>query len=112
MTTLEKPPDYKEYASPVRLLLIIAAAVFVTEAGLMILLIILPPLPEVVTAMLDALVLTILIYPVLYRYVMRPMTQHINERQQVEVALRQMHDELELRVEERTHELTRANAEL
>ncbi len=112
MLTLEKLPDPKRYASPLRFLIIIAAAVFMIEAGVMILLIILPPLPEVVAALFDALLLTILIYPILYRYVVRPMNQHIDERRQVEAALRRAHDELELRVQERTEELTIANAEL
>ncbi len=72
MLTLEKPPDPKRYTSPLRFLIIIAASVFTIEAGMMILLIILPPLPEAAAALFDALLLTILIYPVLYRYVVRP----------------------------------------
>jgi len=46
------------------------------------------------------------------RLELRGVTRDITERRQAEVALRQAHDNLEQRVQERTRELTRVNAEL
>jgi hypothetical protein len=94
------------------LLTIIAAAVFITEAGIMILLLILPPLPHAVAAPLDAALVTIVIFPILYRFVVHPMTLHINERERAEAALRRIQDDLEVRVQQRTAELARANETL
>ncbi len=71
-------------SSPVRLGLTITAVVFVAEATVMSLLIILPPLPPFLTALLDACLLTVLVSPALYFYLLRPMTQQIAEREQAE----------------------------
>jgi len=102
----------KAYASPFRLLALIAVSVFVIEALVMILLLGLPPMPHALSAPLDALLVTILMYPVLYRNVVRPMSRHIDERRQAEAALRCAHDDLETRVAERTAELAQVNQAL
>ncbi len=105
-------PPPKRYASPLRLLGLIAASVFVVEALVMVLLIILPPMPHTVTAPFDATLVTILMYPILYRFVVRPMTLHIDERKRAEAALGRAYAEMELRVRERTAEFAQANESL
>ncbi len=60
----EPPPKTSIYDSPFRLLGIIAASEFVSDALVIVILGILPPVPPVVGALLDATLLTIFIYPI------------------------------------------------
>jgi PAS domain S-box-containing protein len=108
----EQPSTTSTYDSPFRLLAIIAASVFVSEALVMIVLLVLPALPHAVAVPLDATLVTILIYPILHRFVVHPMTLHISERRQAEAALRRIQDDLELLVQQRTAELAQANETL
>src|SRR4030065_90135 len=72
------------YHSPSRLLVIIFVSVFLTEAFIMFLLSILPPLPTWMWAMLDATLLITLLSPVLYFFAFRPLILQISERKQAE----------------------------
>jgi len=78
----------------------------------MLLLMILPPLPGWPAAFLDAALLAVILFPILYLFVFRPMALHIVEREQMESALRQAQAELEARIQERTAELERINKDL
>lgn len=72
----------------------------------------LPPLPYVVVALVDSSLLTLLVFPILYTLSFRPLLTQIAERQRAEEALRRSHDDLELRVEERTREVEKGNEAL
>jgi PAS domain-containing protein len=63
--------------------------IFVSEALIMFLLLHLPPLPGQVEALFDALVLSVLVFPILYLCAFRPLVRHITERKRAEEALRE-----------------------
>jgi two-component system, cell cycle sensor histidine kinase and response regulator CckA len=98
--------------SPVRLLIIITAALFCAEAVIMLVLPILPPLTLFQLALLDAILLTVIIFPVLHIFLVRPIRFHIHQRELFEKALHRSNLELEERVRMRTAELEEANAHL
>lgn len=72
----------------------------------------LPILPVPVEMFFDASLLTLIVFPLLYVLVFRPMRLHIEERFHAEEGLREAKDKLEIRVKERTEELNRSNKEL
>ena len=96
------------YLSPAQLLALTALAIFVAEAVIMFLLPLIGPIPMMYEAILDAVLLTILVAPVLSFLLFRPMVLHINERKSAERALLYVNANLESRVKERTEELTRS----
>ncbi len=63
--------------SPLRLLLMLVAAVFVGEALVMVALEMLPPMPRAVENVLDAAVLVVLLGPMFYFLMFRPLTQTV-----------------------------------
>jgi PAS domain S-box-containing protein len=75
----EAPPDHPRAGgrrpSPVRVLAQVAAAIFAVEVVIMGVLALLPRLPSLVEALLDATLLTALSAPVLWRVVARPWQQ-------------------------------------
>lgn len=79
--------DQPAQVSPWRLLLAVAGAVFFAEALVMCLLPVLPPLSPLGVTLLDATLLTVVVSPVLYLYLLRPMMRHIAERRHAEAAL-------------------------
>jgi len=87
--------------SPARLVLIIAAVIFFEELGTLLLLNLLPPMTDLVESLIDASLLVVLVVPALYYFQLRPMRQHLRER-----------DELEARISERTADLSRTSQEL
>ncbi len=72
-----------------RLLLISCGAIFVSEMLIMLLLDTLPPLSRWGGALLDSILLSILVFPVLYFFVFRPLLVQITERQRAEALLRE-----------------------
>jgi len=88
-------PRLKGYTSPVRLLAIATATVFVVEILVMLFLSVLPTLPPSVGALLDAVLVTSLVLPIFNIYLLRPMTKHIAERSRAEQALRASSELLE-----------------
>ncbi|NOR05859.1 MAG: PAS domain-containing protein [Deltaproteobacteria bacterium] len=82
------------YESPIRLLIVIVLSAFVSEALVMIALrfIFLPPWWEVI---FDASLLVILISPVLYLFLFRPLILHIGDRRRAEEETRRALAELE-----------------
>jgi PAS domain-containing protein len=101
-STSEKPTRYPE---PRRLFVTTVLAVFAGEAAVMVLLRYLPPLQPAAEALLDALLLTGLVVPLLYLSLCAPMRRHIAERAKVEEELREAKTGLEARVAKRTAEL-------
>lgn len=75
------------YQSPFQILIIIALSVFFSEASVMIILSILPPLPTWVEAFFDSFLLVFLISPMLYFFLFRPFILHISDRKKAEEAL-------------------------
>jgi len=68
------------YFSPARLFLIIAVSVFLIEAMIMIILPHSPVLSATTAALLDTSALVLLLSPILYFFLFRPLLGHINER--------------------------------
>lgn len=98
--------------SPARLVVFLAFSIFISETFVMFLLSKLPPLPVKVEMIVDSFLLCALVTPMLYLFAFRPLVQHIIKRKDAEEALRKAHNELEVRVQERTSELAKAIKEL
>jgi two-component system, cell cycle sensor histidine kinase and response regulator CckA len=105
-------PFKSNYTSPLRLLIIISAALFCAELIIMLVLPAFPPLTMFQLALVDAFLLTVVVFPVLHFFLVRPVRFHIRQREQFEDALQQSNLALEKRVRERTAELEAANAHL
>lgn len=97
---------------PARLLAIVAISIFTAEIAIMFAFEWLPPLPGPVIHILDGVVLTILVSPVLYLFLFRPMNAHIAALRQAQELLRQQRDHLEEEVRHRTAELVERNREI
>lgn len=98
--------------SPIRLLSIVAISIFAAEIAVMFSLEWLPPLPSVVGHILDGALLTILVSPILYLFLFRPLNVHIAALRQAQDLLRQQRDHLEEEVRHRTAELVERNREI
>ncbi len=72
------------FHSPFLLLIIIAFSVFICEAFIMALLSILPPFPTWFEALFDSFFLIVLLSPLFYFFLFRPMVNHISERKRAE----------------------------
>jgi PAS domain S-box-containing protein len=100
------------FTRPLKLLLIIALTIFITEGSIMYLLYRYLHFSPQGEGLIDAFLLIIVIFPVLYLFFLKPMEREIAQRQSAEKALRKAKDGLELRVAERTVELREANRAL
>src|SRR4030042_72109 len=79
---VKSPPNI--YFSPFRLLVIIMFSIFVTEAIIMFIFSILPRLSQHVQIVVDGLLLTVLVFPIVYLFMLRPLVLHITERKRAE----------------------------
>jgi PAS domain S-box-containing protein len=75
--------------SPSRLVIIIFALVFIIEVLIMFSLFSFPDIPHWLTAIIDATVLTVLLFPAMYFLVFRPIVLHMAEREKAEESLRE-----------------------
>jgi len=103
--------NYPRVPSAWRLLLTITFTIFVVELLIMLYL---HQLLEQSTlfSVIDAAVLTIVIFPAMYYWFYEPFVLEINQRQWAETELRQAYVNLEAQVEGRTVELERVNEQL
>lgn len=96
----EKPCTPSLFCSPLGLLAITALSIFVAEAIVMFLLSVLPyRLGVVAEAVLDGVILTVIVLPVLYVFFYRPLSAHIAEREKVEEGREKLIDELRAALE-------------
>jgi PAS domain S-box-containing protein len=98
--------------SPLRLLIIVALMIVVCEAAVMLIISFLPPFSLYYEALLDSFLLIVLLLPVLYLYLFRPLMVHITEHRRVEEELREHRDRLEELVELRTEKIRKVNETL
>ncbi len=75
------------YKSPFGLALTFVITILIVELGLMLALKFMPPLPAFAEALIDGILLVILIVPVLYFVIFRPMDRYIAERNRAEESL-------------------------
>jgi PAS domain S-box-containing protein len=100
------------FRSPLSSLVLIASSIFIAEAIVMAFLSVFPPMSPLSEALLDAALLVMLLSPVLYFFLLRPLIGHIKERRRAERELKEYQDHLEQVVEERTADLKETNVEL
>jgi hypothetical protein len=100
--------DASEAISPLRMLVVLTCIVFVAELSIMVVLGKLMPMPEWIENLLDAFVLTALLFPALYYWIFRPMTLLIEKHRLAEVELLEIRDLLEHIAEVREQELQSA----
>ncbi|MGB3292141.1 MAG: ATP-binding protein [Phormidesmis sp.] len=77
-----------------------ALAVFVAEAVVMVLLMGLPPIPDLVEVFADATILSVLIAPALYLFVYKPLYEEIFQRAQIDIELRKSQETLQKKAAE------------
>ena len=94
--------------SPLRMLVILMCTVFFAELSIMVVLDWFIPIPEWIENILDAFVLTALLFPALYYWIFRPMTLLIEKYKLAEAELLEIRDLLEHIDEARVQELQSA----
>jgi signal transduction histidine kinase len=96
-----------------RLFLTVIAAIFTVELGIMVSMHhFIPTLSHVVVGIIDSILLILILFPVLYFLVFQPMLSQIDERKRAEKKLKEAYEKLDLKVKERTAELSEANTML
>ena len=94
--------------SPLRMLVVLMCTVFLVELAIMVVLGRLMPMPEWIGNLLDAFILTSLLFPALYYWIFRPMTLLIEKHKQAEAELLEIRDLLEHIADARAQELQSA----
>ena len=89
------------YQSPFRLLIIMALSIFLSEFLVMIAIYLLPPFPsELAEAIFDAAVLIVMLSPMLYFFLFKPMLSQVKEREDAEEEVVKLNKELERHISE------------
>lgn len=89
------------YQSPLRLLIIMALSIFLSEFIVMIAIYLLPPFPSrFAEAIFDAAALIIMLSPMLYFFLFKPMLSQVKEREDAEEEVVKLNKELERRISE------------
>lgn len=108
----ESHPQDRTLRSPVRLLLIVAISTMFVEIVIMFLFKQLPAMSPVMENLLDGVLLTILIFPIMYLFMFRPLSVHIAALESAEESLNSQRDHLEELVQSRTAELVESKHKL
>jgi diguanylate cyclase (GGDEF)-like protein/PAS domain S-box-containing protein len=95
-TDLPPPADAKRPLSPIYLVAVLCVAIFVIELLLMVVFRLLPPLPGMMEDILDASLLTLLLVPVVYFFIFRPMMRQIGALDTALVEQKKSEDKLRL----------------
>lgn len=95
--------------SPIRSMAMVASSVLLIELLLMFIFKWAPPIQEDVENLLDAVLLTILVSPVLYFYFFRPQNRAIRALIHADELIREQRDHLEEEVQARTAKITEKN---
>lgn len=98
--------------TPKRIIITLAIAVFIFEGILMYILNFFQTITPWIIGVIDSAILTIVLFPVLYYFVFRPMMIEIANRTEAEKALLKIKSELEERVANRTRKLENINEKL
>src|SRR3990170_3300931 len=86
---MKKIKDFSPaYLSPFQLLAVMAVSVFVIEAVIMLIFFYLAPKHQLFHAVVDSTLLVLMLFPVLYFFLFRPLIQHITERKRFEEGLK------------------------
>ncbi|MBM2838475.1 MAG: bacteriophytochrome (light-regulated signal transduction histidine kinase) [Deltaproteobacteria bacterium] len=89
------------HQSPFRLLIIMALSIFLSEFVVMIAIYLLPPFPSrLAEAIFDAAVLIVMLSPILYFFLFKPMLSQVKEREYAEEEVVKLNRELEWRISE------------
>jgi hypothetical protein len=110
MNKLAKNVFSPDNISPLRMLAVLTCTVFLAELSIMVVLGRLMPMPEWIANLLDAFILTVLLFPALYIWIFRPMTLLIEKHVAAEAELMEIRDLLEHIAEVRAQELQSAKA--
>ncbi len=89
-----KARPQKAHTTPLRLLVITTVAIFTAETIVMFLLTVFPEMPPLAEALLDAFILTVMIFPMLYFFSFRPLIQHVNEIKRMDERNKKLIEEL------------------
>ena len=109
---IDSPQGKVATGSKIRLVILIGIFVFLCETLVMVIILFMPALPAWFKILFDSSLLVLLLSPILYFAVLRPMVQHISEHQLTEDKLKRHGDQLEDLVKQRTSELSAANQTL
>ncbi len=82
----------RAYWSPLQIIFIIAFSIFVAEASVMLVFYFVHGLPELFKTFIDPVVLVLILSPILYLFIFRPLILLINERRAAEDELRKERD--------------------
>lgn len=88
-------PSLKVFTNPVRLFIIIIAAIFIAEGVVMLTLSLLPPLSLYTEAVVDSLLLIIISFPMLYLLLLKPFKAYVEERKKAELERERLIGELQ-----------------
>ncbi len=99
-------------SSPWRFLMVTIGGIFLAELFAMFVLLNFRTWPYPLQALLDATIMVLMIFPLIYYFSLRPLLVQIKKRQLAETDLKAAYEGMELRVQQRTEELRVANFDL
>jgi len=98
--------------SALRTVIVLTISLVVVDAGIMLALTRMPSIGPWSSILVDSVGLVLLVSPALYFFAFRPLAEILQQRDEVEEALRRANETLELRVTDRTASLELANRNL